>query len=183
MRLKHLLFGERSLTKVAALFASKAQAESVAQQVKRAAHVDDAQVYLVGPEDDAAAPTPAFSRKLEPEQAGIWHTMIRAHLVMGFVGGAVGVLIWLGLLAVGNPAVKSTPGMALFGFVSFAGAIGLLLGGLLTARPDHSLVIATVRRAIRQGRWALVVHPLTPQQLQAALHELRHRSDRVVRSL
>lgn len=183
MRVKQLLFGERSLTKVAALFASKAQAESVAQEVKRAANVDDAQVYLVGPEDDAAAPTPAFSRKLEPEQAGIWRTMIRTHIVMGFIGGAVGVLIWLGLLVAGNPAVKSTAGLALFGFVSFAGAFGLLLGGLLTARPDHSRVIATVRRAIRRGQWALVVHPLTAQQLHATLDELRRSSNRVVRSL
>lgn len=183
MRLKHLLFGERSLTKVAALFASKGQAESVAREVKRAAHLDDPQVYLLGPSDDSAVPSPAFSRKLEPEQAGIWRTLIRAHIVMGVVGGAIGVLIWVGLLAAGNVAVKSTPGMSLFGFVAFAGAIGLLVGGVLTVRPDHSLVITTVRRAIRQGRWALVVHPLTQKQLDVALRELRDRSERVVRSL
>lgn len=183
MRIKRLIFGERSLTKVAGLFASKSGAETAAQQLRAAAGLDDPQVYVVGPPDGAAADSLALSRKLEPEQAGIWRTLIRAHIVMGVVGGAIGVLIYLGLLAVGNPAVKSTPGMSLFGIVAIAGAIGLLVGGLLTARPDHSWVIVTVRRAVRQGRWAVVVHPLTQQQLDAAMQELRARSDRVVRSL
>ena len=40
-----------------------------------------------------------------------------------------------------------------------------------------------VRRAVRQGRWAVVVHPLSQQQLDVAMQELRARSDRVVRSL
>ena len=44
MKIKHLLFGERSLTKVAALFASKSLAEDVAQQVKETAGLDDPQV-------------------------------------------------------------------------------------------------------------------------------------------
>lgn len=183
MKIKRLIFGERSLTKVAGLFAGKGDAETVAQQLRETAGLDGPQVYVVGPPDGAAANSPAFSRKLEPEQAGIWRTLIRAHIVMGVVGGAIGVLIYLGLLAAGNPAVKSTPGMSLFGIVAIAGAIGLLVGGVLTARPDHAWVIATVRRAVRQGRWTVVVHPLTQQQLDAALRELRARSDRVVRSL
>jgi len=45
-----------------------------------------------------------------------------------------------------------------------------LIGGLLTARPDHAWVIATVRRAVRQGRWAVVVHPLSQQQPVGAHH-------------
>jgi hypothetical protein len=183
VRIKRLIFGERSLTKVAGLFASKGQAETAAQQLKEAAGLDDPQVYVVGPPDGAAANSPALSRKLEPEQAGIWRTLIRAHVAAGSAGVIGGILLYLGFLSADIAAVKSTPGMSLVAMVFFGGLIGLLLGGLLTARPDHAWVIATVRRAVRLGRWAVVVHPLSQQQLDAAMHELRARSDRVVRSL
>lgn len=183
MKIKRLIFGERSLTKVAGLFSSKSVAESVARQVRETAGLDEPQVYLVGPPDGAAFNSPAFSRKLEPESTGIWRTMIRAHVVAGGAGVIAGVLVYLGFVLAGSAAVKSTPGMSLVAMVFFGGLIGLLLGGLLTARPDHARVITTVRRAIRQGRWAVVIHPLTQQQLDVSMRELRDRSDRVVRSL
>jgi len=183
MRIKRLIFGERSLTKVAGLFPSKSLAESVARQVKQTAGLDDPQVYLVGPPDGAAFNSPAFSRKLEPESKGIWRTLIRAHVFAGTAGVIVGILVYLGFIAAENAAVKSTPGMSLVAMVFFGGLTGLLLGGLLTARPDHARVITIVRRAIRQGRWAVVIHPLTQHQLDMSLRELRDRSDRVVRSL
>jgi hypothetical protein len=183
MRIKRLIFGERSLTKVAAVFASKSLAESVAAQLKQAAELDDPQVYLVGPPDGAAVSSPAFSRKLEPEQAGIWRTLIRAHVVFGILGVIAGALLYLGFQAVDNPAVESTPGMSLVAMLFFGGIGGLLFGGLMTARPDHYRVISTVRRAVRRGRWALVIHPLTQRQIDVAMRELRARSVRVVRSL
>ncbi|MHB9087304.1 MAG: hypothetical protein ACYC2V_12775, partial [Thiobacillus sp.] len=68
MRIKHLIFGERSLTKVAGLFSGKGEAETAAQQLREAARLDDPQVYVVGPPDGAAANSAALSRKLEPEQ-------------------------------------------------------------------------------------------------------------------
>lgn len=183
MKLKHLLFGERSLTKVAALFPTQGEAEHAAQDVTRAAALDGPQLYLVGPPDSAGVSSPAFSRKLEPEQAGIWRTLIRAHLVTGAVGLIIALLVYLGFLARDSAAITSAPGMSLAGILFFGAAIGLLVGGLLTARPDHSLVISAVRRAIRRGRWAVVVHPLTQRQLDVSLRELRNRSARVVRSL
>ncbi|MDO9007152.1 MAG: hypothetical protein Q8K57_16005 [Thiobacillus sp.] len=183
MKIKHLIFGERSLTKVAALFATKSVAEDVAQQVKVMAGLDDPQVYVVGPPDGGAVNSPAFSRKLEPEQAGIWRTLVRAHVVAGTAGVIAGVLVYLGFLLAASAAVKSSPGVSLVAMVFFGGLIGLLLGGLLTARPDHVRVITAVRRAIRRGRWAVVIHPVTQLQLDLAMRELRTRSDRVVRSL
>ncbi|MGK2951870.1 MAG: hypothetical protein ACSLEZ_05735 [Thiobacillus sp.] len=182
MKIKRMIFGERSLTKVAALFADKRQAEDVAQQVKQVAGLDDPQVYLLGP-TDGATDSPAFSRKLEPEQAGVWRTLIRAHTIAGTIGVVAGVVVYLGFVLADNAAVRSTPGMSLVAMVFFGGLIGLLFGGLLTARPDHAFVITTVRRAIRRGRWAVVIHPLTQGQLDLSMGELRSRSDRVVRSL
>ena len=183
MRLKRLIFGEKSLTKVAAVFATKADAETAATQTKRAAALDDPQVYVVGPPDGATPGSPAFSRKLEPEQGGIWHTLIRAHVFGGVVGLVLGVLLYLAFFSADSAAVKSMPGMSLVAMAFFGMLIGLLGGGLLTARPDHSRVISTVRRAIANGRWAVVVHPLTQQQLDASLSALRTKSDRVIRSL
>ena len=121
MKIKRLLFGERSLTKVAALFASKSLAENVAQQVKETAGLDDPQVYLVGPPDGTAVNSPAFSRKLEPEQAGIWRTLIRSHVVAGTAGVIAGVLVYLGFLLADSAAVKSTPGMSLVAMVFLLG--------------------------------------------------------------
>lgn len=151
--------------------------------MKDTAGLDDPQLYLVGPSDGTAVNSPAFSRKLEPEQAGIGRTLIRAHVVAGTAGVIAGVLVYLGFLLADNAAVTSTPGMSLVAMVFFGGLIGLMLGGLLSARPDHVRVIATVRRAIRKGRWALVIHPVSQRQLDLAMHELRTHSIRVVRSL
>lgn len=183
MRIKRLIFGERSLTKIAGVFASKSLAESVADKLKQAAGLDDPQVYLVGPPDGGAVSSPAFSRKLEPEQAGIWRTLIRAHLVFGIAGVIAGALLYLVFRAMGNVAVESTPGMSLVAMLFFGGISGLLFGGLMTARPDHYRVISAVRRAVRRGRWALVIHPVTQRQIDVAMRELRARSVRVVRSL
>jgi len=183
MKIKRVIFGERSLTKVAGLFMNRSGAEDAAQQVKHMAGLDDAQVNLVGPPDGTTLNSPAFSSKLEPEQAGIWRTLVRAHLVSGAAGVAAGILLYLGFIVAGNAAVVSTAGMSLAVFVFFGGVLGLLVGGLLTARPDHILVITSVRRAIRKGRWAVVIHPVTQSQIDRAVSELRGRSYRVVRSL
>lgn len=183
MRIKRLIFGERSLTKIAGVFASKSLAESVADKLKQAAGLDDPQVYLVGPTDGTEVSSPAFSRKLEPEQAGIWRTLIRAHVVFGIAGVLGGALLYLAFRAMDNAAVESTPGLSLAVMLFFGGIGGLLFGGLMTARPDHYRVISAVRRAVRRGSWALVIHPLTQRQIDVAMRELRARNVRVVRSL
>lgn len=183
MRIKRLIFGERSLTKIAGVFASKSLAESVVARLKQAASLDDPQVYLVGPQDGAAVGSAAFSRKLEPEQAGIWRTLIRAHVVFGVAGLIAGALIYLAFRAMDNTAVASTPGMSLVAMLFVGGSAGLLFGGLMTVRPDHYRVISAVRRAVRRGRWAVIIHPLTQPQIDVAMRELRARSVRVVRSL
>ncbi len=183
MKIKRAIFGERSLTKVAGVFMNRDRAQDAAQHVKQAAVLADGQLFLVGPPDGIAPDSRAFSSKLEPEQAGIWRTLVRAHLIAGTAGVVLGVLLYLGFVVAGSAAVTSTPAMGLVVFVFFGGVSGLLLGGLLTLRPDHYRVISTVRRAIRKGRWAVVIHPVTQAQIDQALSELRSRSDQVVRSL
>lgn len=183
MSIKQAIFGERSLTKVAALFPSRATAESAAMQVRQATGMDESQVKLVGPPDGSTTSSSPLSRKLEPEQAGIWHTLIRAHVLAGAAGAILGALLFLGLLAAGNVAVSSTPLMSLVSMVFFGGLFGLMVGGLITLRPDHARVISAVRHAIKRGGWAVVTHPVNHTQVEQATHELRLLSHQVVRTL
>jgi hypothetical protein len=183
MTLKRLVFGERSLTKVAGLYASRRQAAAAARHLRETGALDAPQIMLVGPPDGASYAGPAFSRKLEPEPLGIWRTLIRAHIFGGLAGVALGVVLYLSLVLSDNAAILSSPASSLVAIVFFNALLGLLLGGLLSLRPDHLRVIGAVRRAIQQGRWAIVVHPLNQRQADLALSELRDRSYRVVRSL
>jgi hypothetical protein len=183
MSIKYFIFGERSFTRVAAFFANRKRAEAIADQVKHEAGLDDSQVYLLGAPDGSGYDLPTFSRKLEPEPAGIQRTLVRAHIVTGGGGVIAGVVVFLGFFAADSAAVTSTPGISLVAMIFFGAMLGLLAGGLLAARPDHSFVISAVRLAIRRKQWAVLVQPVTRRQLDLSLHELRAHSDRVVRSL
>ncbi|NDP47568.1 MAG: hypothetical protein GZ085_04090 [Sulfuriferula multivorans] len=183
MTLKHMIFGERSLTKVAAIFENRDSAEHAAQQLKQTGMMTEAQVMLVGPGDLAGPSDAPLSRKLEPEQSGIWHTLIRAHAIAGALGALTAALVYSGLFIFGNEAILSTPYLSFWALLFIGASVGLLIGGLLTLRPDQYRVIAAVRRAVAQGRWAVVSHPMNHQQTEFAMSELRNCSTRVVRSL
>ena len=67
--------------------------------------------------------------------------------------------------------------------VLFGTMFGLMVGGLLTIRPDHEAVIAPVREGVKSGRWAVVVHPASRQQFDDALRVLRHTDAPVATTL
>lgn len=182
MRLKRMIFGERSLTKVAAVFDNRNSAEHAAEDLKHAGVIDPSQVNLVGPGDMTGPVVAPLSRKLEPEPGGIWHTLIRAHVFMGTLGAALGVLLYIALALSGHDAILSTPFMSLWPLVFLGTVLGLMVGGLLTLRPDHYRVIALVRKAVAAGRWAVVTHPATHRQIEFVMDELHSRSKHVVRS-
>ena len=182
MRLKQLLFGERSLTKIAGIFETRGKAETTALRLRQAAGMSEAQVKLVGPQDTMGIVDPPLSRKLEPESSGIWRTILRAHFVTGVVGMTLGALLYLGLRFSGNESVLSHPFIALFVMLFFGGIFGLLLGGLLSLRPDHYRVMAAVRKAIKRGRWAVISHPLNHDQTREVINELHRHHVNVIRS-
>jgi hypothetical protein len=73
------LFGERSLTVAAAAVDDRRQAESATDNLCR--QIDKiATVAVVSPGDTEVA------RKMEPEQRGIWRTLVRSHLILGAGG-------------------------------------------------------------------------------------------------
>ena len=182
-RFKHLVFGEHSLTKVAGLFTSRSLAENAASQLRLEAGFDAARVHLLAPSDASGLRKGVLSRSLEPEQAGIWHTVVRAHLFTFSVGLALALLVYAGFMLAGHPAVTSSPGLSLMALLFFGGIVGLMVGGFLSLRPDHYRVLGAVRQALRKGQWAVIAHPVTPLEIEQALSGLRARSYRVVRSL
>lgn len=183
MNLKQLFFGEKSLTKVAAIFDSRGRAETTALRLRQAAGLSEAQIKLVGPQDAVGVVEPPLSRKLEPESSGIWHTILRAHLVTGLMGMAMGALLYAGLWMMGNTSVMSHPFLMLLVTLFFGTIFGMLVGGLLSLRPDHYRVMSAVRKAIKRGGWAVISHPVNHDQTREVINELQRHRVNVVRSL
>ncbi|WP_374675698.1 hypothetical protein [Ideonella sp.] len=160
-----LLFGERSLTVVAADFASRFDAHAAADQL-RADRQADGPVAVLSPH------ARHVDKVLEPETRGIWSTALRSHLTLGLLGLAGGLAIGALLIAQWTAAAAS-PGFTLL----FLGVMGLFSGGMwagfITLRPDHGRVIRRVEDALHRHQWAVVVHPRTEQGARHAARALR----------
>ena len=181
-RLKTLFFGERSVTKVAGLFSSQAEADLAASGLRDGSGLLAAQVNVLAPTDGAISRADVLGRAMEPEQRGIWLTVIRAHLTLGALGFLAGALLYAALMSMDNPALRSTPGMGFVALAGFGATFGLILGGALSLRPDQARLIARVRRGLRSGHWAVVAHPVDSVQTHAAVSLLTGSSLKVMRS-
>lgn len=171
------LTAEHSPSKVAAVFADSASAQTVAAEVRQALQLAEAQVQVVIPGDNAA------DRKLQPESAAVARTLIRTHVIWsiaGLVGGlVVFAILWaMGVEMIVLSAITSAIVLAVFGIVA-----GLLFGGMLSLRPDQDAYILTVKDAISDGRSAVVVHAVSEDQKQQARALLEQRSGEVIASL
>lgn len=160
-----LLFGERSLTVVAADFDSRLDAHAAAEQL-RADQEADGPVAVLSPHAHHVA------KVLEPETRGIWSTALRSHLTLGLLGLAGGLGL-AALLITQWTAAAASPGFTLL----FLGVMGLFSGGMwagfITLRPDHGRVIRRVEDALRRHKWAVVIHPRTEHGAQHATQALR----------
>jgi hypothetical protein len=172
-----LFFGERSLTTVAALFGQAEDARDAAEHIVRDARLPEKQVKVLGPGD------PTLERKLEPEEPGIVHTLIRSHATLGVIGLIVGLLIGGVLILAGVGWAVASPFYTV-GVAAVFGAVGgMMVGGLISIRPDRSLLDAKVETAVQQGRWAVIVHPVNRGEEKRALNVLEHTSGEVVHTL
>lgn len=181
MKMKEAIFGESSVTKVAGLFSSQADARRAAESMTRRGTFRERQVSVLGPADPPASDR--VSRSLEPEIDGIGITLVRAHVLAGLLGGGLGVGVYSVLLSVDSPMVLSSPGISLIAMMMLGTAFGLLAGGLVSLRPDHNRVGYAVRRALRRGQWAVIVHPVDRRQVDLAKARLARGSYKVVRTL
>jgi len=169
------LFGERSLTLVAATFPNRAAAVDAATTLQ--AELPQTGVDLIHPHDVNLA------RKLEPESQGIWRTASRSHLMLGLAGLVLGAVVAATLVGAGWSAAVQSPMLATL-FLSNLGLFaGLMLAGLLTLRPDRSRVFTSIRERSVSGDWAVVAHPTSPSQSERAMASLRKAGGMAVRSL
>ncbi len=171
------LFREKATTKVAAIFDTEVAASTTAARVKDAAGLQATQVLLVEPYEKD------YAKKLEPETQGVARTALRAHLVLGLAGLVAGALIWIALYSAEIEAIRTTPGLSALAFLFFGAIAGMLLGGLVTARPDHQLVVQRVQIAAGEGRWSLVIHPRDAAQCDAVIATLAETDADVARSV
>ena len=171
------LTGEASNSKVAALFDEHDAARAAAVDVQDALGLSEGQVQVVTPGDVRPG------RKLEPESHGIWRTAIRAHAWLGASGLVLGIALFCVMWLMGVPFVVNAALPALFACVFFGGTAGLLLGGLLTLRPDQDLYLIKVRTALDAGRCAVVVHAFNREQAALARTRLEAHSSEVVSTL
>lgn len=180
---KTALFGERSVTKVAALFASNEKAQQAAQQLIEHAHFDPSQVRILNPSDRPANLGKSVGRNIEPEQQGIWRTLVRSHITFGLLGLCAGVLL-LGVLMLADvQSVLSSPFLSLFAFAILGLFLGLMFGGAITMRPDHGHIVTVVEKGLESGQSAVIVHPTNSDQTHEAMKRLESGSEKIVRSL
>jgi molybdopterin-guanine dinucleotide biosynthesis protein A len=125
------------------------------------------QVQVIHPHDRE------WGRKVEPEGVGIWRTAVRAHVTCGALGLLAGTLVCAGLCAADVDTIVTSPAVPLLAVLMFATMFGLIIGGVLTVRPDHEGLLHAVRQAVSAGLWTVVVHPVSGEQRRAAERALR----------
>lgn len=169
--------GELSNSKVAAVFPQEASARQAAHDVAQALALGEAQVQVITP----AEPHPG--RKLEPESRGILRTIIVAHIKLGILGAIAGLVLFALLYAIGLPLIVNSPVAAALILLGFGGGGGLLLGGLVSLRPDHDRYVLAARSAMAAGNTTVVVHAFSAEQRSQAADFLRAQGGEVTSTL
>lgn len=169
--------GERSDSKVAAIFDSQDSARAIAARLREDVPLQPGQVQTISPQDRHPG------RKLEPEGHGIFRTIIIAHYKLGLAGLAVGAVLFAVLYAMDVTAVVSSPALAAGLMVGYGGVFGLMAGGLVSLRPDHDPYLIKVRDALQDGRCAVVVHAFTDDERDRAERTLSAAGGETIRTL
>ncbi len=177
------LFGERSLSKLAGVYGEREAAESAAGRLAGVAGITAAQLRVLGPSDATLSHHEIFARSVEPEARGIFRTILRSHAILGVVGAAVGVLIFAWLYSTGMSLIVASPYFSFFVIVGFVTAFAMMIAGLLSLRPDHTLLMNELRTALRSSRWAVVVHPTSEPQFDAAKQALQASGAQILTTL
>ncbi len=153
---------EVSNSKVAAIYSDLATARRQAERLRTALGLSERQVQVLVPRDRHAG------RKLEPESHGIYRTMLWAHLKLGVAGVVAGLLVYMALRMADVAMIVLSPWLSLMALVFFGAVAGLMLGGLITLRPDHDAYVMKVLSALRGGDSAIVVHAMSAAQKRSA---------------
>lgn len=169
--------GELSNSKLAAVFPHADAARAAAHAVAAALSLGSAQVQVI------TAPDTHAGAKLEPEDRGIWRTIVVAHVRLGIAGAIAGLLVFAALYALGVLFVVNSPVAAGLVLLFFGAVAGLMLGGLVALRPDHDRYVEATRDAMAAGSTTVVVHAFSAEQRDRAADLLRARGGEVTSTL
>ena len=172
------LTGESHEHKLAAIFERERDMREAAQQLAGRHGLEPRQIIALTPSDREHAP-----RALLADSAGIWSTLVRAHVWLGLLGFVVGLLVFLTLQAAGVRAVVDNPMLAVAVLVLVFTLAGLLLGGAVTVRPDQAPYIHASRSALQEGKCVLLVHGRSLEQVRGAREDLEPTGARLVATL
>jgi hypothetical protein len=169
--------GEQFEHKVAGIFGQADMARQAEQQLRQAAGIDERHIHWL--DADTAHP----GRRLEPDSQGIWRTLVRSHVWLGLIGAGLGLVAFAVLWLIGVGFVVGNPAWSAGLLVAFSALGGLLLGGVLTLRPDHTPYLLRTREAIEQGAPVLAVEAESRQQMHSIEAVLREHGARTVTTL
>lgn len=111
------------------------------------------------------------------------HTIIRTHLWLGLAGAVVGILAFGIMIALDVQFIVLSPWWSAFLLTGFGAVGGLMLGGAVSLRPDHSPYISASREALKQGKHVVVVHATSTDELKQAETILKQDGGETVRTL
>lgn len=169
--------GETYDHKVAAIFDNEISAKRAAKALGDATNLREAQIFVVGPNDKH----PGW--ELEPEDKGIWRTLLRSHIWLGIAGALGGVVFFLVLFGLNILFITQNAITSAALFVGFGAVAGMMLAGLITLRPDHMPYISMATSALRSGKYVVAVHAITTQQMNEANNVLENMDVDTVSSL
>ncbi|MCU7554307.1 hypothetical protein OCL06_06825 [Alteromonas sp. ASW11-19] len=163
-------------TQVAAVFDSEDQANKSVRKVTSETSVNRDQITVVNPSDQK------LSRKLEGPSAPIGKSMWHAHLLLGGAGLVIGLIVAFVLTQFGPALTQQNPLFTYIALISPGLFIGLFIAGLIGLRPDRTEIINTVRHAVREKRFAIVVNLQKHQSVKDVARVLGKYSGKVVES-
>ena len=168
--------GERSNHKLAAVFDTADGMKRARRQLIAETSLGDEQVDVLGTDSTDT------NRRLLPESRGIWKTALRSHLVLGLTGAVLGLALAVILLLAEVPFVADNPLMSMLVFVHVLALFGLMVGGLVTLRPDQVPYIRATGRALKAGQSVLLVHAESSAELGQARSLLEQPALKAVRT-
>lgn len=177
MKREQGLTGEVSDHKVLAVFEDVRRADAAARTLREALRLEDAQVIVVAPGQ------PGLLRALEPEDRGIFRTILRTHVWLGLAGAVLGTGVFAVLWTRGIPLVAQSPVAAGLVMAAFGAVAGLFMGGLVSLRPDHDPYIEKARQAHAAGKPVVLVHAFDVDQAASVQQALEAAGGNTIRTL
>ncbi|WP_218310650.1 hypothetical protein [Alteromonas antoniana] len=164
-------------TQVAAIFNSQQEASNSASELTKNTAVKASQITLVDPNDNK------LSQKLEGPSKPIGKSMWHSHLALGGAGLVAGLIAAFFLTQFGPALTQQNPLFTYIALISPGLFIGLFIAGLIGLRPDRTEIINTVRHAVKERRYALIINLKDSQSVKTVTEALSKSSNKVVEAV